>query len=149
MDKPVGEDKENIETQDENNLDELAPQESPSPSPQELETYDNEFEAYSELELRQKLLDSKMARKRTEEDSKLLSNRIQLLLQEERKVKFLCNSKERTAYFSFLLILEKQELTIVLGPEKNRRDKKKSRGHFRIEKKTIRKSKSKRKRIFP
>lgn len=44
------------------------------------------YEAEPEdLELRQKLLESKMSRKRTEEDSKILFNRLQLLRNEEQK----------------------------------------------------------------
>jgi hypothetical protein len=38
-----------------------------------------------DLELRQKLLESKIARKKTEEDSKVLLNRLQLLKNEEQK----------------------------------------------------------------
>ena len=46
-----------------------------------------QYEADPEdLELRQKLLESKMARKKTEEDAKVLMNRLLLLKNEEQKV---------------------------------------------------------------
>ena len=46
-----------------------------------------QYEADPEdVELRQKLLESKMARKKTEEDAKVLMNRLLLLKNEEQKV---------------------------------------------------------------
>jgi hypothetical protein len=39
-----------------------------------------------DMELRKKLLESKMARKKTEEDTKILMNRLMLLKNEEQKV---------------------------------------------------------------
>ena len=46
-----------------------------------------QYEADPEdLELRQKLLESRMARKKTEEDAKVLMNRLMLLKTEEQKV---------------------------------------------------------------
>ena len=58
-----------------------------------------------EIELREKLLESKIARKRTEEDSKVLLNRLQLLKNEEQKV---------------------ISCVLLQGLEKNRRNKEKS-----------------------
>ncbi len=47
-----------------------------------------QYEADPEdLELRQKLLESRMARKKTEEDAKVLMNRLLLLKNEEQKVR--------------------------------------------------------------
>ena len=60
---------------------------SPIDSPERQSKYEQyEPPLEDELILRQQLLDSKMGRKRAEEDAKVLANRIQLLKQEEAKV---------------------------------------------------------------
>ncbi len=50
-----------------------------------------------DLELRKKLLESKMARKKTEEDAKILMNRLLLLKTEEQKVAIFpaCSQNEK------------------------------------------------------
>ena len=55
-----------------------------------------QYEADPEdLELRQKLLESKMARKKTEEDAKILMNRLLLLKTEEQKASHLFENSFR------------------------------------------------------
>jgi hypothetical protein len=84
--------KEEVKGSPENNSDNSPAQEhSGSGSIEKLSRSKLQYEADpEELELREKLLESKLARKRTEEDSKVLLNRLQLLKNEEQKVsKFL------------------------------------------------------------
>lgn len=57
----------------------------------------NVYEDDDDETLHRKLVAAKIARKRAEEDHKLLSNRIQLLKQEEQKVSF--ENLPSTSYF--------------------------------------------------
>jgi len=85
-----------------------------------------------DLELRKKLLESKMARKKTEEDAKILMNRLALLKTEEQKVN------------SFLQF----KLTFKIGMEKNRRNPQKSRRNYKNARAESRNAAQKRRGIF-
>lgn len=76
------------------NGSEESPNKGISSSPKDDENYNNQLsrsklqyeQDEEDYELRKKLLESKMARKKTEEDTKILMNRLLLLKSEEQKV---------------------------------------------------------------
>jgi len=82
----------------------------------------NVYEDDDDETLHRKLIAAKIARKRAEEDHKLLSNRIQLLKQEEQKVSLTLLS---------ISCLSQSSIFINLSPglEENRRDEKESERH--------------------
>ena len=80
----------------------------------------NVYEDDDDETLHRKLIAAKIARKRAEEDHKLLNNRIQLLKQEEQKVSQSFRSGYLSRFFTQILIPD------ILGMEEDRGDQEES-----------------------
>lgn len=90
----------------------------------------NVYEDDDDETLHRKLIAAKIARKRAEEDMKLLQNRIGLLRAEEQKVCIFIQIHRDKLYYSIISIFRNADhLCFNIGMEEDRRDQEESQRH--------------------